>query len=80
MRWLWWSVIALSVLALAAAWGFWGGWCVDGETFSQCGAEPMVTWEGAVLISILAVGAIIVSATNLRRISHPDRLPTWTAH
>ena len=78
MKAIWWGVIALSTLALAATWSFWGGWCVDGENFSQCGVEPVVTWPVAGVVTVLAVGAILVAIVKLRKSN--DRPPTWTAH
>jgi hypothetical protein len=78
MKAVWWGVIALGVLALAAVWGLWSTWCLDSDRVGYCESEPTVGWQGAAIVTVLAIATIIVAASKLR--NRKDRLPTWTAH
>ena len=67
MRFAWWSLIGLSVVAMARVWWFWSGPCVGDGTHMDCTLAPNSTWPIAIGVTVVALLAIAASVVMLRR-------------
>lgn len=63
------GVLVLAVLVIVASWGLWSGSCVDapaGEG-AGCTTQPMLGWPGAVVVTAVALVAMVWAVVGLVR-------------
>lgn len=68
-RWVRIGVVAVAFLVIVASWGLWTGTCIDapaGEG-AGCTTQPMLGVPGAVVVTLVALGAMWWAVLGLVR-------------
>ena len=65
MKFLWWALIALSVVAIVWVWSAWSGPCLGTGEQMKCDLEPNTGWAVALGVTAVAAAAMAFSAIML---------------
>ena len=65
MKFLWWALIALSIVAIVWVWSAWSGPCAGTAEQMKCDLEPNTGWGVALGATAVASAVMALSAVML---------------